>query len=230
MLTGLPPSQHGVTWNSDRPEKGPLAVPTVFSLAKAAGLKTAMVVGKTKLKLLAGTGNVDSEVLETGPPHEVAMQALDILTQKDPDLLFVHFAAADGEGHDYGWGNSATGQPPSPEYEGALAACDRATAEILKSVHSDGRWRTTLLILTADHGGKEKNHGGEDPQETSIPWVADGGLVVARGELRVPVVTEDTAATALSALGIPVPAGWTGRPVPGVLSSRPAGAALRPAA
>lgn len=35
MLTGVPPAIHGVTWNSERPEKGPLQVTTVFSIAKS---------------------------------------------------------------------------------------------------------------------------------------------------------------------------------------------------
>jgi arylsulfatase A-like enzyme len=230
MVTGLLAAGHGVTWNSDRPEKGPLKVPTVFSLAREAGLRVALIVGKKKLALLAGPGGADCQVLEKGSPGDVAHRAIQTLRDKDPDLLFVHFGAPDAAGHDFGWGDAAAGRPPSPEYEAALCSCDDATGQFLAALRSDPRWARTLVILTADHGGLGTNHGGEDPQETTIPWVASGGLVVARGALKVPVHTTDTAATALAALGLNVPAGWNGKPVPGVLAEPSPAVRLKPAA
>ncbi len=230
MTTGLLPTAHGVTWNSDRPEKGPLKVPTVFTLAREAGLKAALVVGKTKLALLAGPGGPGCVVLKEGGPEEVVKRAAQTLKERDLDLLFVHFAAPDADGHDFGWGDTAAGQPPSAEYQAALCACDAATGHLLATLKADPRWAQTIVILTADHGGKGKDHGGEDPQETTIPWLATGGLVAAHGALKVPVHTTDTAATALAALGLPVPSGWAGRPVPGVLAESAPAARLKPAA
>ena len=65
MLTGVGVQKHQVTWNGYDPTKGPLAVPTIFSLAKARGLKTAMFVGKEKLKHLELPGSLD----EIGRAH-----------------------------------------------------------------------------------------------------------------------------------------------------------------
>jgi len=228
MLTGVPPEMHGVTWNSEKPEKGPLKVETAFSAAKRDGLRTAMVVGKPKLRLLDKPGTLDADVLEKGDAKAVARAARKILRQQEPDLLFVHFAQPDAAGHDWGWGDEMAGTAPSPKYVKALETCDRALATLVRELKRSGRWGNTLLILTADHGGMGQDHGGSDPQETTIPWIAAGGLVSARGEIKVPVKTEDTAATALSALGVPIPSGWTGKPVPCL---RPcAERALRPAA
>ena len=228
MLTGLLPEAHGVTWNSHKPEKGPLKVETIFSVAKREGLRTAMVVGKPKLRLLDQPGMLDDDVLEEGDARTVARTARQVLRQKDPDLLFVHFAQADEAGHDWGWGDERTGTKASPQYQKALEACDRAMGALRREIARSGRRGETLVILTADHAGMGKNHGGDDPQETTIPWIASGALVAARGELKVPVKITDTAATALAALGIPVPSGWTGTPVPCLRSSD--GAVLRPAA
>jgi arylsulfatase A-like enzyme len=228
MLTGVPPEIHGVTWNSEKPEKGPLKVETAFSAAKRDGLRTAMVVSKPKLRLLDQPGILDADVLEKGDAKAVARAAREILRKEKPDLLFVHFAQPDAAGHDWGWGDEMTGNAPSPKYVKALETCDRALATLVRELKRSGRWGNTLLILTADHGGMGQDHGGSDPQETTIPWIAAGGLVSARGEIKVPVTTEDTAATALSALGVPIPSGWTGKPVPCL---RPcAERALRPAA
>jgi arylsulfatase A-like enzyme len=228
MLTGLSPEAHGVTWNSDKPERGPLKVETIFSLAKKEGFRTAMVVGKSKLRLLDKPGSLDDDVLEEGNARAVGRTARQILRQKNPDLLFVHFGQADEAGHDWGWGDERAGTASSPQYRKALEECDRALGMLRREIEGSGRLGNTLIILTADHGGMGKNHGGDDPQETTIPWIASGALVAARGELKVPVKITDTAATALAALGIPVPSGWTGTPVPCLRS--PEGAVLRPAA
>ena len=228
MLTGVTPDVHGVTWNSDKPEKGPLAVETAFSLAKAHGFRTAMVVGKAKLRLLDRPGSLDADILESGTPEAVAKRAEEILQRINPSLLFLHFSAPDASGHESGWGDESKGVPPSREYLAALVDCDRALRNIVGALRKGSRWKDTLLILTADHGGHGFNHGSEDAQDVRIPWVAAGGLVVALGELKAPVRTMDTAATALGALGIATPSNWAGREVPCLL---PNGAKrLRPAA
>src|SRR5687768_1544826 len=52
MLSGFPPSFHGITWDDYLPARGPIPVPTIFALARANGLRTAVVVGKDKLRQL----------------------------------------------------------------------------------------------------------------------------------------------------------------------------------
>ena len=47
---GVGPQVHRVLWNSYQPTNGLVKVPTIFSLAKERGLKTAMFVGKEKFK------------------------------------------------------------------------------------------------------------------------------------------------------------------------------------
>jgi arylsulfatase A-like enzyme len=59
MLTGVGIQKHQITWNDHQPAKGYVKVPTIFSLAKERGLKTAMFVGKEKLKTLEIPGTID---------------------------------------------------------------------------------------------------------------------------------------------------------------------------
>jgi len=66
MLTGLDYARHGVTWNDYRP--GVTGHPTVFSVAHAAGLSTAMLYGKSKFEYLAIPGTVDWMLGEPPPP------------------------------------------------------------------------------------------------------------------------------------------------------------------
>ena len=56
MLTGLDFKNHGVVWNNYRP--GHIAHPTVFSVAKDAGLSTAMLFAKDKFHFLANPEQV----------------------------------------------------------------------------------------------------------------------------------------------------------------------------
>lgn len=59
MLTGVGPDKHRVSWNTWKPGKGVVRVPTIFAEAKKAGLSTAMFVGKEKFRHLLQPGTVD---------------------------------------------------------------------------------------------------------------------------------------------------------------------------
>lgn len=219
MLTGLSFERHGVNWNTYKPELGFVKVPTVFELAKKAGLKTAMVFSKEKLKHLAKPKTVDAIEYISGDAHKVADVAVHLLNEVKPQLLFVHFSDPDSTGHRYGWGNEKKGELPSAEFLVALQRCDDATSKIVSALKRNGRWQRTLLIITADHGGHDKTHGSADPEDVLIPWIASGGLTASKGELTQTVRTMDTASTVLAALGIPIPSDWDGKPILDALSN-----------
>jgi arylsulfatase A-like enzyme len=71
----------------------------------------------------------------------------------------------------------------------------------------------TVVLVTADHGGINKGHGGETMSELEIPWILAGPGVRAGTELADPINTFDTAPTVLRALGVAAPAYWIGRAV-----------------
>ena len=74
-------------------------------------------------------------------------------------------------------------------------------------------YKLCLLIITADHGGHDHSHGDDSPLDRTIPWLAVGPGVPAGMILTSNINTYDTAATALYALGLPIPENWDGRPV-----------------
>lgn len=221
MVTGVTIQRHGVTWNDKfREEEGFVKVPTIFELAKRAGLKTAMVVSKSKLKQFAKPETLDAEGYVRGDAIKVAEVAVKVIEQVKPNLMLVHFSDPDSAGHSYGWGNEKKGVPPSQEFIEALQRCDKATGEIVNALKRNGRWQQTLVIITADHGGHDKTHGSADPEDVNIPWIAAGGLAAKSGELKRQIKTMDTAATALAALGVKVPDDWDGKPVWEALKGR----------
>jgi len=199
MLSGEDPKVHKITWdwNDFKPEQGYIAVPTVFSVARAAGLRTVMVVGKKKLQHLAPPGAVDSFVLTERGDADVANEAI-VQAGVGFDLLFVHFPDVDYAGHGEGW--------MSPAYMAKLVEVDAAIGRLLTALPPQ-----TTVILTADHGGKGRGHGADVPENMTVPWIVAGPKVARRGEMTARVQTADTAATALWVLGLSLPGSCPGQ-------------------
>ena len=226
MLTGVGPDKHKILWNEWIPTNGLVTVPTIFSLAKQAGLSTAMFVGKEKFRHLDLPGTVDefdfnpaditnitkTMAGESKPQKEstvlartVARDAALYITEKKPNLCFIHLTDPDNTGHAYGWG--------SPEQIKAFADVDAALGVILQAVREAGIADNSVLIITADHGGHGKTHGLSIPDDMNIPWIAWGKGVKKGFEITAPVKTYDTAATALWLLDVPRPDSLDGHPV-----------------
>ena len=72
----------------------------------------------------------------------------------------------------------------------------------------------TLIIVTADHGGINKGHGGNTDAERNV-FLGVSGKTVADGTI-VDAESRDVAAIAAYALGVECPETWTGRVPAGV--------------
>ena len=212
MLTGVEPAVHGITWNTDRvAERGYVRVPTVFGLARAAGLRTAAFFGKSKLHHVHPPATLDHVELLDGraswrrSSERTAQLFGRHLERERPNLVFVHFGEADQAGHLFGWMGRLYGE--------AVLEADAAVAAVLEQADARfGRGEYTVIV-TADHGGHGRTHGTGQPEDTTIPWIAWGKGVRAGTRLSFGVRTTDTAATVLWLLGIPVPPEWSGYPV-----------------
>ena len=219
MLTGVRPERHGVDWNGDlKPEEQryPL-VPTLLDRARAAGMSTALVAGKSKFVALAREGTVDHvDITGGGSDTDVAVAAERIVRDYRPRVMVVHFPATDGAGHGVGWG--------TPEQIDAIQRADAALGRVLGALTDAGVRDETLVIVSTDHGGAGRTHGPDDPRSRHIPWICVGPGVRANHDLTthrdLVVNTEDTFATAAWMLGIPVEPGLDGRPVVQVLAER----------
>ncbi len=215
MLTGVGPQAHQVLWNSYIPTNGLVKVPTIFSLAKARGLVTAMYVGKEKFKHLLLPGSVDSFVWPQPEDNAkaVAQAFAGEVAQLKPNLCFIHFRDPDSAGHAHG--------ANSPEKVQALKDCDEALKVIKDAIAAAGLTDSSVIILTADHGSHDilKNgktvatHGTAESVDVKIPWVAWGKGVKKDFTITAPVIQYDTAATALWLLHVPLPESFWGRPV-----------------
>lgn len=205
MLSGYAEKDHGMRWNSLQPSKGYIHVPTVFSVAKTHGMKTAMFVGKTKLRHLARPGTVDHYERPTFLCSGVVAAAGPYIVEHKPEMMFVHFANPDEYGHSDGW--------MSPAYlKHGVEASDHCLGKLLTYLDQAGIADETLVIVTADHGGHNRTHSGAKTIEVDrhIPWIARGPGVPVDTYIETTVTTWDTAATALAALKLPASPGMAG--------------------
>lgn len=227
MLTGLGPDKHQVLWNDWMPLRRVGAnVQTIFSLTKKAAPDsiTAAFVGKVKFRHLWLKDSLDrfdfngpqtsggplpgaaTEIEKSVVPAQtVAKNASAYITEKKPRLCFIHFPDADSAGHKSGWG--------SPEQKEAFKVCDQALGQIVRAIEQAGIASTSVILVTADHGGTGKNHKEDTPDDRNIPWIAWGKGVKKSHAITTAVNTFDTAATALWLLDVPLPAELDGKPV-----------------
>jgi arylsulfatase A-like enzyme len=93
-----------------------------------------------------------------------------------------------------------------------VAEADRLAGEVLNGLDEAGLSQQTIILVTADQGGKGKDHGGATMAEIEIPWIMRG-LGVRPGKIAAPANTHDTAATVAFILGLTPPDCWIARPV-----------------
>jgi predicted AlkP superfamily pyrophosphatase or phosphodiesterase len=204
MLSGVHPNVHGLTWNNWRPSKGYIKSPTIFSRASEAGLTTAFFTGKSKLRHIVPPGVVDVYDRPGYYCKKVAEEAAEYLLTQKPALAFVHFSDPDEVGHAKGW--------MSPQQLKAILDSDRCLGILIDALERGGLLDDTLIIVSADHGGHNKTHSGASLIDREIPWIACGPGVREGFRIKDEISTVDTAATALYALGLPIPPELAGKP------------------
>ena len=133
----------------------------------------------------------------------VAKTGSQLLSQQNVDLMFVYFMGVDEAGHGYGF------DPAVPQYITEIEKVDEYVGILIDAMkrrpeYNQERW---LTILTSDHGGKGKEHGGVGEEAMKVPLIMHGPAV-QKGEL-VPVPRQvDIAPTVLTYFGIPIRSEW----------------------
>jgi predicted AlkP superfamily pyrophosphatase or phosphodiesterase len=211
MLTGEPPERHQVLWNNVvSAKRDEIDLPNVFSVARSRGYRTAAFFSKAKFQPLQRPGTLDYSQAPGGwfgrwLGRRTMTDVENYLERSAPNLLFVHLADPDAAGHASGW--------MSERYGRAVIAADQAVTRLVAAADRSYGAGNYTLIVTADHGGHDRDHGSHDPRDVTIPWIAWGKGVRAGDLGSTPIQTMDTAATVLWLLGVPEPNDWAGSPI-----------------
>ena len=136
---------------------------------------------------------------------ELKNMAVKYIKEKKPVLGAFIFDNPDHVGH-------ASGHN-TPDYYTNLNELDGYVGEIIAATKEAGIYDDCIFIVTADHGGIEKGHGGKTLEEMETPFIIAGKGVKKSGEFRESMMQFDCAPTVLHIFGLECPQVWTGRPM-----------------
>lgn len=215
MVMGAGPTLHGYTeWNSAVPEIPSVYTnqfglfPAVFSLLKEQrpSAISALVYNWDGIGPLVEKEATTIRVhVDKAKTDFYADTAAAIIKEQKPVLTFVHFDEPDHVGHSIGH--------RTPAYYNEMKNVDARIGKVVQAVRDAGIADETVIIVTADHRGKDKGHGGKSLDEVQIPWVIMGKGIQKGHELKSTIITFDTAATIAKLLGLKIPQAWRGQPV-----------------
>lgn len=215
MIMGAGPEKHGITsnaWQRRKHEQEPVCqgkwgtFPTIFALLREQRPKAFSAIYHDWFSFgrLVEPG-VTSRKLNTAGYRETTRAACIGIRLHKPELTFIHLDLCDHAGHKFGHG--------TPEYYRSVALADKMIGKILKALQQAKILEETVVLVTSDHGGIGKGHGGETMEEVEIPWIISGPGVKKDHEITTPFKTYHTAATLAWLLGVTPHECWDGKPV-----------------
>jgi len=160
MFHSVPPTRHGIGTNIYTPMVRPLN--GLFEQIAAAGGVSAMYYGWEPLRDVARPGSLKfagylNAYAEDATDGKLTDLALDRMEKSRPDFVFLYMVETDEKGgHDNGW--------MSPAYLGYISAAIDNVKRVYEAFGDE-----YTVIVTADHGGHERSHGSDMPEDTTIP-------------------------------------------------------------
>ena len=219
MFMGACPELHGyTTWGSKTPELPSRELnqhgtfPTVFQLYREANPEAEIgcVYDWSGIKYVIDT--LAFNYWEQGPDYtkdsvSLKNMAVKYITEKKPNLFAVIFDNPDHVGHSAGH--------DTPGYYDKLKELDGYIGEIVEAVKQAGMMDETVFVITGDHGGIDRGHGGMTMMEMETPFIISG-KPIKKGFCfdNISMMQFDCASTLAKLLGLTQPQVWIGRPMP----------------
>ena len=202
LFHSVDPSRHGTTTNTYAPQVRPIK--GIAEVLKDAKKKCAIFYNWEQHKDLSRPGSMSFSYFAAGriytyeaTNHMVTDAAIDHLTKYQPDFAFYYLGWLDEAGHANGWG--------SDEYKRALHSSWQDITRVLEVLPED-----YTVIVTADHGGHDRTHGTEMPEDMTIPIIACGAPFEAGSKLEG-LNIKDIAPTIVDLLGVEPAEEWEGK-------------------
>lgn len=217
MYMGAGPELHGYTeWGSQTPDLPSRMVdndgifPTVFGLLRQAAPSAEIgnICEWDGIRYLVDTLalNYDKHVAEAEKePASTVRYAVNYIREKKPVFVNIVFDALDHTGHAEGH--------DTPAYYTKLKELDGYVGEIMEAVKEAGIGDETIFIVTADHGGIHKGHGGKTMEEMETPFIISGKNVRKGYPITESMMQFDIASTIAYIFDLKQPQVWIGRPI-----------------
>ena len=202
LFHSVQPDRHGILTNTYVPQSRP--VKGLCEQLAAAGKNCAFFYNWEELRDLRRPSALAYSFFASGAKHTyakanemVTQNALSYISDEKPDFAFVYLGYTDSAGHARGW--------MSEEY---IKASSLSLDEIRRLVEQFGE--EYYIIITADHGGHERIHGTQVPEDMLIPIICIGSEFEP-GNVLSKVNICDIAPTVTKLMGISACKEWEGK-------------------
>ena len=202
LFHSVDPTRHGTTTNVYAPQVRP--VDGLFEVLAAQKKRTAMFYSWEQLRDIARPGKLNYSLFcrfgrlsDKETNRVIADAALEYIAEADPDFTFLYLHAPDEVGHKEGWMSAA--------YMEAVQDSWDQVERILEKLPQD-----YTVIVTADHGGHDRIHGTDLPEDMTIPLFAMGPDFIPGQQLEN-VSILDIAPTVAALLGVEPGEEWEGK-------------------
>ena len=201
MTHSVTPQRHGILTNTYVPQVRP--VKGIFEKVSDAGGISAMFYGWEPLRDIALPGSLKFATYINAYTQESTDTILTencerILSAHKPDFAFLYMVETDEKGgHENGWMSEAY-----------LARISIAIDNVKRMIERFGdEYR---VIIMADHGGHDRSHGSEMPEDMTIPFFFYGPEFTPGEVTDRTLSLLDIAPTIATLLAIPCEREWEG--------------------
>lgn len=204
LFHSVTPERHGTTTNTYMPQVRPIN--GLCEVLKQADKKCAIFYNWEEIRDVSRPNSLAHACFYAGRRigYKEANEALtDALIEYakiyDPDFTFLYFGYTDWAGHKYGW--------MSDEYITSMRESWDSIEKIITQLGDDYTY-----IITADHGGHDRTHGSEMPEDMLIPVIIRGEGF-EKGRVLENVNIMDIAPTVTALMGVAPDDEWEGKAI-----------------
>lgn len=202
LFHSVDPSRHGTTTNTYMPQVRPIKGLCEVLLANKK--RSAFFYNWEEIRDLSRPNSLAFSYFCKGRDigydkanDMVSAAAIDYLNKDYIDFAFIYMGYTDAAGHGSGW--------MSDTYMEAIENSWRNITAVINSLPED-----YTVIITADHGGHDRTHGTELPEDMTIPIIIKGegfeaGKVIENASIK------DIAPTITKLLGAEADEEWEGK-------------------
>ncbi len=203
LFHSVDPDRHGILSNTYTPQVRPIL--GMFDQFDKYEKKCAFFYTWEELRDLARPDHIHTSLCinqhkMADTDIKITDAAIDYINKEEPDFMFLYLGETDEVGgHSAGW--------MSEQYMKSVSKALTCVERVRNSI-SD----TYNIILLADHGGHDRSHGSDRPEDMTIPLIFSGPAFAKDKEIDG-ISIKDVAVTVASLLEVPRVKEWEGKSI-----------------
>ncbi len=204
LFHSVTPQRHGTTTNTYMPQVRPIN--GLCEMLKKADKKCAVFYNWEEIRDVSRPNSLVHASFHAGrvigykrAGEILTDELIEYCKESAPDFSFLYFGYTDWAGHKYGW--------MTEEFFDSMQSCWDNIEKIITALGDEYTY-----IITADHGGHDRTHGTEMPEDMLIPVIIRG-KDFEKGEMPEGVSILDLAPTVTKLLNAESDDEWEGKPL-----------------